>query len=178
MIVVATEVSKTDKQILLKIYNELEKITIPTTFRNLNAMKGHYHAERTGCFDQKGARQTCFGQTRWQGRYIESKSSQKHPHMMRLFKEFIDSHYPEFTFRSVYVNKNTVCKKHLDSQNTGESLLIGFGDYTGGETTLHNEDEGSQSFDISKESIIFDGSVIYHNSEPFEGTRYSLVFFN
>lgn len=175
MIVVATEVSKTDKQILSKIYNELEKITIPTSFRN--NMKGHYHSERTGCYDQKGARQTCFGQTRWQGKYRESKSSQKHPHMMSLFAEFMYSHYPEFTFRSVYVNKNTVCKKHLDSQNTGESLLVGFGDYTGGETTLHDIG-GSQSFDISKESIIFDGSVIYHNSEPFEGTRYSLVFFN
>jgi len=174
MIVVATEVSKTDKQILSKIYNELEKITIPTTFCD---KKAHYHSERTGCSDQKGARQTCFGQTRWQGKYRESKSSRKNPHMMSLFKEFIDSHYPEFAFRSVYVNKNTVCKKHLDSQNTGESLLVGFGDYTGGETTLHNKDEGSQSFDISKESIIFDGSVIYHNSEPFEGTRYSLVFF-
>ena len=174
MIVVATEVSKTDKQILSKIYNELEKITIPTTFC---VNKAHYHSERTGCSDQKGARQTCFGQTRWQGKYRESKSSRKNPHMMRLFKEFIDSHYPEFTFRSVYVNKNTVCKKHLDSQNTGESLLVGFGDYTGGETTLH-DNRGSQSFDISKESIMFDGSVIYHNSEPFEGTRYSLVFFN
>ena len=171
--IVATELTENDKSILSKIYNDLEKITIPTTFRNKDINKGHYHAERTGTSDQIGARQTCFGITKWQGKDRQSKSSKKNPHMMSLFKEFIDSHFPEFEFKSVYVNKNTVCKPHLDSKNTGESLLVGFGGYTGGETTI-----GEQSFDISKESILFNGSNMVHNSEPFEGTRYSLVFFN
>jgi hypothetical protein len=46
---------------------------------------------------------------------------------MPLFKEFIKSHYPTFEFKSVYVNRNTISKKHLYSKNTGESLLVGFG---------------------------------------------------
>ena len=31
---------------------------------------------------------------------------------MDLFKEFIDSHFPEFEFNSVYVNKNVVMHAH------------------------------------------------------------------
>ena len=92
---------------------------------------------------------------------------------MPLFEIFIKSHHPEFKFTSVYVNRNTVCKQHLDSRNVGESLLVGFGDYTGGETFLLE-----LQFDISKKSLIFNGSKIPHGSEPFIGTRYSLVFFN
>ena len=176
--IIATELSLSDNQILSKIYNELEKITIPKSFRRPDAMKGSYHSTRTGTTDQKEGRQVCFGKVTWRGKYKDSKISLKHPYMISLFKEFIDSHYPEFEFTSVFVNKNTVVKKHLDSQNVGESLLVGFGDYTGGQTTVHDTDGGSQSFDINKESIMFNGATIYHNSEPFEGTRYSLVFFN
>ncbi len=98
--------------------------------------------------------------------------------MMYLFKKFIKSHYPSFKIRSVYVNKNTICKEHLDSKNVGESLLVGFGKYTGGQTILRTRsDDKPKSFHIKTNSLIFNGSEIPHKSEPFKGTRYSLVFF-
>ena len=98
---------------------------------------------------------------------------------MPLFKEFIKSHYPEFKFRSVYVNRNTICKKHLDSKNTGESLLVGFGSYTGGKTVIYNtKGKNPKKFNIKSHSLIFNGSELLHKSESFKGTRYSLVFFN
>lgn len=96
---------------------------------------------------------------------------------MPLFREFIDSHYPEFKFESVYVNRNTVAKKHLDSKNTGESLIVGFGNYTGGKTVLYTSDGKEKKFSIKSHSLMFNGSEIEHASEPFEGTRYSLIFF-
>ena len=82
-----------------------------------------------------------------------------------------------------YYNKNTKkiiccgmeCKKHIDSKNVGESLLVGFGDYTGGETSIYLDKE--HVFDIQNNSLIFNGSEIEHRSLPFKGTRYSLVFF-
>jgi len=170
------ELSKEDTEILNKIYNELEKINIPTTYRS-KCVKGRYHPERTGTCNQKRARQTPFGIVTYRHKKKVSNSTKKYPWIMPLFKEFIQSHYPEFEFQTVYVNKNTVVKKHLDANNVGESLLVGFGSYTGGQTTLYLQDE-TQSFDINTSSIIFNGSQIYHQSEPFEGTRYSLVFYN
>lgn len=159
---------------LTKIFHELEKINIPTVFTKTIPKK--YHATRTGTFTQKDARQCSFGVTTYRGKKIESKMSKKYPHIMPLFKDFIDTHKDGFKFNSVYVNRNTVCKKHLDSKNIGESLLVGLGNYTGGETVLYGNNE-EKHFNISSYSLIFNGAKIEHSSEEFNGKRYSLVFF-
>jgi hypothetical protein len=169
-----TELSNQDKNILTEIYNELEKITLPTTYRS-EGVKGGYHASKIGVTNQRNARQTIFGLSKHKGVKQESRYTKKYPHILPLFRKFIQTHYPEFEFNSVYVNRNTISKKHLDSENAGVSLLVGFGNYSGGETVLYLPDE--EKFDINTHSLIFNGSKISHKSEPFEGTRYSLVFF-
>ena len=152
----------------------MEEITLPTTY----AIKAQGHQLRTGSNKQRGARQTSFGQTYYQGKWKQSNSTIKYPYMMPLFKEFIKSHYPEFKFKCVYVNRNVICKKHLDSHNIGESLLVGFGPYTGGKTVVYDNDgKNPKKFNIRSYSLIFNGSELSHKSEPFDGTRYSLVFY-
>ena len=174
---IKTTLSLEDKDILKYIYDELEQINIPTTYCR-KGVKGHHHSEKTGTTTQKEARQTAFGLTTYQGKKKKSKSTIKYPHIMPLFKKFIKSHYPEFKFKSVYVNRNTVSKKHLDSKNTGESLLVGFGNYTGGKTVIYNtEGKDPKKFNIKTHSLIFNGSELFHKSEHFKGIRYSLVFF-
>ena len=171
-----TKLSDKDKIILKEIYNELEQIHIRSTF---STGKGSYHAKKTGTTDQKDGRQTSFGITTYQGQKQKSESTIKYPYFIPLFKKFIKSHYPEFKFKTVFVNKNTICKEHLDSANTGESLLVGLGPYTGGRTILHtgkNFDK-EKKFHIKTYSLLFNGSEIPHESEPFDGTRYSLVFY-
>ena len=166
------KLSEEDRDILNNIYDKLEKITVPKRYQR-TAAQGH--SLRTGACNQKNARQVCFGIVKYQGKYTISKYSKIYPEMMDLFKEFIDSHFPDFEFTSVYVNKNVECKKHIDSKNVGESLLVGLGDYTNGETSLYLDKE--HIFDIQNNSLIFNGSEIEHRSLPFKGTRYSLVFF-
>ena len=173
---IQTSLTKQDITALEQIFNELEKIYIPTVFTNEGVTPLRYHANRTGTSNQRLARQTSFGLTTYRGKQQESKNSKKNPHIMPLFKNFIKLHYPSFEFNTVYVNKNTVCKKHIDSGNIGESLLVGFGRYTGGETILYLDEEKKKK-DIQHHSLIFNGSEIHHSSEPFIGTRYSLVFF-
>jgi hypothetical protein len=173
---IRTKLSYDDKNILDEIYDKLEKINIPTTYRK-GSKSGNYHSIKIGVTSQKNARQAVFGVTKYRGKVQTSSCSRKYPHMIQLFKDFIDSHYPEFKFKSVYVNKNTIAKKHLDSKNAGESLLVGFGNYRGGETVLYTSDR-KEKFSIKSHSLIFNGSEIEHESEPFKDTRYSLVFFN
>lgn len=172
---IKTKLSEEDKEILEEIYEELEEITLPLTYRKKGKSQGHQ--VRTGSNKQKQARQTCFGYTLHQSKKQLSVYTKKYPYMMDLFKEFMDSHYPTFKFNSVYVNKNVVCKWHKDSKNVGESLLVGLGDYTGGQTSLKINDK-ERKFHIKSQSIIFNGSEIEHKSNTFKGTRYSLVFFN
>jgi hypothetical protein len=173
---IRTKLSKEDKVILKNIYEELEDINIPTAYSS-KGVKGHFHSVKTGANTQKNARQTSFGIVNYRGKKVKSKSTKKYPWIMPLFKEFMQSHYPEFKFKSVYVNKNVVVKKHLDSGNVGESLLVGLGPYTGGKTFLYLPDGKVKKCHIKSQSLIFNGSEIPHKSEKFKGTRYSLVFF-
>jgi hypothetical protein len=173
---IKTKLSNDDKAMLKYIYIELEKINIPTSYSGKN-IKGHHHAVKTGTTSQKGARQTAFGITTYRGKKTTSASTKKYPHIMPLFKNFMKDHYPTFKFKSVYVNRNTISKAHLDSKNVGESLLVGLGLYTGGKTIIH-EGNKQKKFHIKSNSLIFNGSELLHESEPFKGVRYSLVFFN
>ena len=165
-----TDLSIQDTQILKKIYIELEKIKLRRSFVTTKCDRGH--ALRTGTTDQPDARQSIFKKNK------PSLLHKKYPHIMDLFEEFISLHYPKFKFSTVYVNKNTISKKHLDSRNTGESLIVGFGNYSEGQTILYDNDNNDFFFDIQKKSLIFNGSKIYHGSTAFQGVvRYSIVFF-
>jgi len=174
MAYVQTKLSAKDTEILQEIYTELERITLPRSFRP-KAEAAVYHVKRTGTHDQQRARQACFGLVTYQHMLRETNCSKRKPHMMPLFRKFMASHRPDFTFSSVFVNKKTTCQLHTDSTNTGESLIVGCGDYSGGDTVLHMDE--AKHFDISSHSLVFNGVTIPHESLPFEGTRYSLVFF-
>ena len=39
---------------------------------------------------------------------------------------------PGFNFTTIQVNKNYAAKRHMDSNNLGDSRLIALGDFTGG----------------------------------------------
>ena len=171
---ITTEFSEKDRQLLSNLFQELEAIHIQTVYHR--TVGGGLHAVKTGTTNQRDARQTCFGKVKYRGRVKDNTSMIRYPHMMPLFKDFVESHYPTFLFTSVYVNKNTVRQKHLDSKNAGESLLVGLGNYTEGATVLFLE--SAFKHDISSSSLLFNGSLIPHMSEPFTGVRYSLVFFN
>lgn len=84
----------------------------------------------------------------------------------------------DIPFKSICINKNTIAEPHLDRNNKGVSCIVGLGDYSGGELVIKgNADCDIQKVNIHKNPIHFDGSKILHYSLPFEGTRYSLIFF-
>jgi hypothetical protein len=52
------------------------------------------------------------------------------------------------------------------------------GDYTGGRLIIYDEDDKPQYYDIKHKFLRFNGSKFYHEVEPYQGNRLSLVFFN
>ena len=84
---------------------------------------------------------------------------------------------PDFFFTSVQINKNHRCCKHIDSYNVGVSYIIGLGDYTGGELRIYNRDNTYEDIDIRNKWYCFNGSKLYHETLPFTGERYSLVYY-
>ena len=105
-----------------------------------------------------------------------SKAQELYPELLFAFQEFRDYHFPEFDFTHVMMNKSYPVDWHFDKANVGESVVIAFGDFTGGSTQII-DDDGIRNLDTRHKPVKFDGSKIKHRVEPFTGTRYALVFF-
>ena len=100
----------------------------------------------------------------------------KYPEFQQITREFMNEYFPEFQWCNIQLNKNFPCPKHTDSKNVGTSIIIGLGDYTGGDLVIETPDV-KESFNIKYKSMKFDGSKYPHWVMPFQGKRYSMVFF-
>lgn len=77
---------------------------------------------------------------------------------------------------SFTVNKNFQCQPHKDGNNVGTSVIVGFGDYTGGQLAIKQGDI-EQHFDIRYEPLVFNGACYCHWVNEFEGDRYTVVMY-
>lgn len=97
------------------------------------------------------------------------------PYLFKLLLDFAEK-YVEIPWTSITLNQNYAAGRHRDRGNIGESYLVAFGDYTGGELKMW-EGDLSGCHNICRKPIVADFSKIEHSVEPFEGERYSLVFY-
>lgn len=131
---------------------------------------------------QIGARFCTFGKTR--GRYDgilrdTSYTDRKKPKLSKEINKIgaILKEIYGFNYNAVHLNNNVTCPPHYDGANVGNSILISFGDYTGGNIVI--EDSGvANVLSAYLTPIIFNGSQLKHwNTSDLEGDKYSLVFF-
>jgi|TARA_R110000823_G_scaffold178259_2_gene310692 hypothetical protein len=107
-----------------------------------------------------------------------TKLKQNHPEYEFIFQEFIFLHGKSFKFNQIVINYNFKITKHLDAKNVGTSMIIGLGDYKGGELNIENEKGKIKTVNIKNKFYKFNGSKLYHWVNEFKGDRYSLVFYN
>lgn len=110
-----------------------------------------------------------------------SLRTQKHKYkdLYRETKKLMKIKDPKFQFSSIQYNKNHKAMKHTDGNNVGTSMIIGLGDYTGGELIVYDKDgKNPTKHNIKNRFIKFNGSIYPHETAPFKGERYSLVFYN
>ena len=120
------------------------------------------------------------GKGRWKGsdlRMSRRNSMKKYQEVWTEACNLILRENPDFQFTSIQFNKNNKCSRHKDRYNKRESAMIGLGDYTNGELKIYDEDGGFSLHDTHHKWIIFDGGKYEHETMPFEGTRYTLVYF-
>ncbi len=87
------------------------------------------------------------------------------------------SNYLNFECTTFQINHNFKTQPHYDKNNIGNTLIIAFGDYDGGELNVNINNE-IEIIDIKYKQYIFDGSNNLHWTNDFIGNRYSLMFFN
>ena len=101
-----------------------------------------------------------------------TKKTARHAALVRVLTALARRHAPDFRFTSIQVNKNNQTPLHVDRNNLGESAIVGLGDYRGGEVWV----AGDGLHDCRNRFCFFDGNEP-HGTMPFEGTRYTIVYF-
>ena len=119
-------------------------------------------------------RSQCFGIVKSRsGSYVGSRMNFQRPEVLaELYKVAAAILPPDFRYLSIQVNDNYETAPHKDKGNFGESAIIGFGNYTGGELVVEDH-----IVNINHQLCFFDGSLYTHSTRPFQGQRFSLVFF-
>ncbi len=91
-------------------------------------------------------------------------------------KRLNDSSHPRQPSTHCAVNRNAQFTPHVDSgrgQGQTLSMIVGLGDYSGGEILVEN-----RPYDIRYKPLEFDGWKQLHWTAKFQGERYSLVWFS
>ena len=97
------------------------------------------------------------------------------PLLYLLLLEF-GKHFISIPWNTITVNQNYQCGIHRDKNNSGDSVLVAFGNFSGGDLEIH---EGNLKGIHNIKHTLFqtDFSNTYHSVLPFQGDRYSLVFY-
>ncbi len=104
-------------------------------------------------------------------------TTNKYKGIWELGKKLMNTHDPNFKWTSIQFNKNNRTAKHKDANNVGESYMLGLGNYTGGDLLIFDEDGKNPKQVNTKGWIKFNGSIYPHETMPFTGNRYTLVFY-
>jgi hypothetical protein len=118
-----------------------------------------------------------FGDNRHGWNYYAT--NKKHPEVFKALVEFGNAVVPKgWKYQGLTLNHGVKAKKHKDSKNCGESVLVGIGDYTGGEIRVWDgNDANPRDFATRDHPVMFNGGNLFHETQPFKGDRYTIIFY-
>jgi len=148
-----------------QVLDELQRINFPKNTSRKNISSKPTSSFTLGTVNYRGQK-ILGGRTRG-----PSIFNTKFPKLYSLVKKLIKLHKPDFKYTTIQVNKNIQSDPHIDKNNVGSSYIIALGDFTGGDLMIEGE-----RFNIRNEWKYFNGTL-GHWVEPFEGERFSLVYF-
>jgi len=104
-----------------------------------------------------------------------SRHCWKRPYLYKLLLDFAEK-FVDIPFNAITVNQGYKAAAHRDKGNIGDSFLIAFGDYIGGELEILEGDKKGLH-NVKYNALITDFSKVLHEVKDFLGNRYSLVFY-
>lgn len=132
----------------------------------LNRERGNAGAGRSVCFGLVGKRSAPIGPSRW---------NDKRPEVWaELQRIALKLPVPE-GWTSCVVNMDYCALPHFDSGNVGESMIVSFGCYTGGQLVL--DISGGIEINTFLTPVLGDFSKVRHWTKSLSGLKFSLVFF-
>jgi hypothetical protein len=119
-----------------------------------------------------------FGNRRDKG-WSEFSGNKQHPELFKLLIELGNCTVPLGTFyNAITFNVGVLAKFHKDGLNSGVSQIIGFGDFKGGKLRVYElDDKTYKAYNLKNRVLSFDGSLLGHETEPFEGERITIIYY-
>lgn len=157
----------------------LEGITLPKIPRSHTEKSGKIITQRDKIIGTIGRTINFgFGLVRFKG-WKQMAANKKYPDVLKALVEFGNLAVPKgFEYNIITLNQNVKAKKHLDKVNVGPSVIVGIGPYTGGSLRVYSpDDKTSKSIDIHNTPLMFNGAIHPHQTEPFEGERWTIIYY-
>jgi len=158
----------------------LRRTTIPPLGKPSKPERRKRHGTRADNIGSIGRSLTMgFGNTRMRG-LAEFAPNKKYPDLLRALIEFGNCVAPlGWRYTTITLNHGVQARKHKDSSNVGRSIIVGIGDYTGGALRVWEEDESSyRDLDLMDRPTMFNGALRAHETQPFEGERYTIIYYH
>ena len=105
-----------------------------------------------------------------------SINTKRHKMLARALCKFAREEFADFPFTSIMVNKGG-SELHVDRNNCGPSVIFSLGDHTGGELWQFNPSTWEGDVLEIKNSPTKCNGLLPHATLPFEGERFSLVYY-
>jgi len=109
------------------------------------------------------------------GVWDASSVTQRHRQLWEAASTLIEACDPSYPWTTVQFNRNFRGQLHRDDKDASFQVATAFGEYTGGELRVHSQD-GIVDINTRNRFVRFDGRYP-HEVLPYEGTRYSVIFF-
>ena len=116
--------------------------------------------------------------------FVKNKDN---PEVYKALVEFGEAIVPKgWDFQTIQLNHNAKARKHIDKNNVGKSVIIGIGDYNGGELRVFSPDSSKHhDYNIKDRPTMFNGAILPHETQPFSNPtdyergkgRYTIVYF-
>ena len=149
-----------------ELYELLQDYTVPKI------------SSRRGVIGSIG-RTTNFGFGRTRRGFKQFVNNKKHPELLKAIVKYGNQVVPKgFFYNGITMNHLVKAKKHIDGFNVGNSVIVGFGDYEGGDVLVYEPNgKNPKQKDVKDKPLLFNGSIYPHKTTPFKGDRYTLIFF-
>ncbi|MFZ4600542.1 MAG: hypothetical protein ACOYNN_18015, partial [Terrimicrobiaceae bacterium] len=164
---------------------EVERITVPKIKRSSYYPEGHPKAGKVKTFQRdivigNIGRTENFGFGKTRSGYKEFVSNKKYPELLKAIVKLGNLVVPKgWRYSAITLNHNVVAKKHIDMVNVGFSVIVAIGDFSNGGLYVYNPDgKGRELLDIHDKPAMFNGAILPHQTQPFKGERYTLIFYN
>lgn len=167
-----------------ELLEELRKVTIPTIGNPTKptVSKKGYKAvtNRADVIGSIGRTVTFgYGMRKFRG-FGEFVANDKYPEVFKALVKYGNTIAPRgWKYSTITLNHGVKAKKHKDTFNVGRSIIVGIGDYTGGRVKVWDKDDKNPiEADIHDKPLMFNGAKLFHQTTPFKGERYTIIYYN